>query len=164
MYFEVRKDSETHENLKVFWKKRLEAENVAKFLVKELGCQQYYKKIGFYGGIDGIVFKEKQDKSLWKKVCNDQFAYYPTKKNAEIYNKIENLPVISYEELNSIIGFTSQRIEVGKKATWIASTGLNYRNGTFSFEVDDACVFTPSADLEEIIFSRYKMLTSPIQD
>jgi hypothetical protein len=114
MKFKVTKESDLYKKLMALHDRLISVRDEANKCAKDLGFTEYYHKSmvlggGFYGlvPVDG---KTKTDGYSWAFSDREGNAVMPSKltKNKEILERIKNLPVVHYEELNELVDYKEE--------------------------------------------------------
>lgn len=154
MYFKIEHGTELFKEFESLNERRHKAHDAAFKLQKSLGGLGYTRPYGSLGGgINAIKFEDKPDG--FKSINKSMSLYSPKKSNKEMIKRIENLPIVTEDELNSMLGFEPQ------------FSGKYYHNlpGFIECEkyilvdVSDLCKYTPKSDMIEILSSEYKELS-----
>lgn len=165
MRFKVLKDTELYDKLNGLQKKCNECAAASHALAVELGATAAYTtQHNRCGGADAFHFEygKDPDKAIWMRPSRRDAprAFYPRsggkagKTNKELLDKIAALPVISYEEANSIIGFEAQWVGLSHCRSFGAKIGPDYA----LVEVPGEAEYTPHPDMTELKESEYKEL------
>jgi hypothetical protein len=134
--------------------------NVATTAQKDFGNKYNFKiyrpsHISVWGGISACVFENAPDEKIWKKVNNSEDEWMPrlnVKAGKEIQKEIDNLPLVSMEELNECIGFDSE------DWTFMTHIGFAYNDEYFGFSINDKWNIIVPEDCEEVTLTKYKNL------
>lgn len=154
MYFKLEPGNSTYDNLKDAIEKCIAYNDQAQALTKELGFERYgISRHHRAGGISCIEAHPKPEGyvSVGKKW---QCLVYPKASNKAVLEKIKALPVMTFEEFGSAIGFKPQF----KGLTYYRSYGVEQVGQTYLIEVADECDYTPAQGMVEILSSEYKAL------
>jgi hypothetical protein len=103
-----------------------------------------------YGGIIKCFFSDQPDMKIWKKVENGYFPRSNTKKGKEIIKKLNELPILSNTELNSVIGWDEE----------INAIGFNhgFNSNYYGFITDVSWKIDIPDDCTEITVTEYNSL------
>lgn len=159
MYFKIEKGTPLFTQMETVWKRGQECNEKARQACEKLGFETYgnyssvYTNVVF-GGIDFLVSYEKP--KGYKTVDKKNGYYYPFKNNKEARSLIDNLPIVTKEEFNGLIGFETQHIG----NTTYGVYGCSYKKDLFLIAIDDECSYTQVEGMEEIIYSKYKELNN----
>jgi len=158
MYYKLEPGNETYEKLKDTVEKCKAIDAEAKEVAKELGFSAHGKQLGVMAG--GISCMESAEKPEGYKTVGKawQNLIYPKASQKEALEKINALPVMTYDEFNDSIGFRMQFIGL----TQYKSFGVMKLDGMFIIEVADACTYNPAEGMVEILASEYKSLKDSI--
>ncbi len=154
MRFIFKKDSGTGKDFQAMIDKCTEYNKKAYDLAIELGGKAFRPGWGaIAGGISSIVFKPENhpDPKLWKKSGAGRHEFMP-KKNSRagkaIAKQIEDLPEVSIQDLNNLLGFT--------KINPFSHPGYNLNNDEyFGFHFNDDWEFIPNEDMIEITVAEW---------
>lgn len=160
MKFKIVEGTATYDKLLDLRKRMDEANKLAGDLCDELGGTPNRVRLvpsgSIGGGIAGIPMAEGKPDG-WKLVASgygNMCLPKMTKENKPILDKIASLPIISYEELNSIVGFEEQC----QGFVWFAKPGVTWVEKCVLLDVDDRCDFKPNEDMIEILTSEFYSL------
>lgn len=158
MKYKILKGTDTFKHLENLMDRRKDCNEAATALLIELGGSGDHKRLTnlntIGGGIAGIELGEKPEG--WKKINGYHGFYFPlsNKKNQALLQRIADLPVVTQDELNEVLGFKEQ----WQGLTMYRQPGLFERNEFFLMEISDKCDFTPNSDMIEILSSEFKTL------
>lgn len=153
MKFKVEKGTETYRRLELLQERINECNNEALNLVESLGFKKFgVSNSGRGGGISCVKADDKPDgfKVVGKPHQN---LFMPKSSNKKLWDKINALPIVSYQEFNDVIGFTPHF----KGLSHYRSYGFERLDDLFLVDVGDAD-YTPKEDMIEILDSEYKKL------
>ena len=138
--------------------KMLDAAKQADKIAKELKAKKYCRYMhGIAGGISAIEFDEKP--AGWKKVgAKWQSLYMPMANKKELWTKINALPVIGYDELNSILNFRKQTYCKGAGMYHVNCPGVMWRKDCILIEVQEELKYKPVSGMKEITVSEFVKL------
>ncbi|HQV53974.1 MAG TPA: hypothetical protein PLX17_00585 [Chitinophagaceae bacterium] len=166
MKFKILKGTELYNQLVALRKKIDHVQSESAKLAKEFGGGEVATSgRNLAGGIDAVEFKEKPEG--WKVVGETwQKLFYPKsdKSNKEIHEKIQALPVVKFEELNSLVKFDIQGATSGRGLAFVKSVACAWGKGYVLIEVHENCKYTPVEGMIEILESEYKKLMDKIKD
>lgn len=152
MYFITKKTSETGKNFQKIAEKMDVIFNANKKLSEEIGFEQW--RGGYwsaFGGFSSLIFKEKPDEKVFKKVNgNEWLPKLSNKLGKEIQARLDASPKISIEELNQCIGFNGAPF----KTIGFARNNKEY----FGFVVQEEWKVEIPQDCEEVTVSSYNKL------
>lgn len=154
MYYKLESGSETYDKVSAIWDKIISYNKQAVELVNSLGFTKYGNdNWNVAGGISCIQSDTKPEgyKQVGKKFQN---LYYPKASNKTVNDLINDLPLLSWDEYNSAIGFEDQF----RGLRHIMGYSLVKVYGFFLIKIDDECTYTPADGLVEIVSSEYKRL------
>jgi hypothetical protein len=159
MKFKVLKGTETYDKLEAFQKKAAELNKIALDFALSLGFEQFVpSQRHIAGGISAFFSKEKRDgyKQVFTRHRSDLIFPKTTKDNKELIAKIAALPVIEYDEYNSIIGYEAGFFGL----TFVRAFGLkkNEEEGCYVIDLSGVTEYTPNKDMIEILESEYLQL------
>lgn len=161
MKFKVPKGTELFDRLWEVQRKINEAKNAAIAFLKEKGfdSEKYYKKqYTLMGGIGAISFKEKPDG--WVHVGSKwQSIFMPNSKNKKLLAEISGLPVVKYNELNDVLGFSQQMVSGGGGLMHVQAPATIWKDDFVLFEIPDECNYIPVDGAIEILSSEFKQLS-----
>jgi hypothetical protein len=157
MKYKILKGTETFGKLHELNSKMKKCEAAASSLAIELGGSKDGKRLSrgldcIAGGLAGIEMKTKLEG--WRYASKNHYGfYYPRriKQNKEVLDRIENLPVLTYNDLNEIVSFDQQ----ASGMRWFNCPGVDWRDEYILLHIDNDCYFTPNADMVEILESEY---------
>jgi hypothetical protein len=167
MKYKISKGTELFKTLTDLRKKMDKVQKQAKELAIEFGgTTAATNGRHLAGGIDAVEFKEKPDG--WRSVGNSwQNLYYPKadKKNKEIHEKIQALPVLEFKELNDAVGFTgNQSVCTDNGFSFIKTVGMQWHKDFILMEVAEKTKYTPIKSVEEILGSEFDKLSKRIKN
>lgn len=123
-YYKVPRNSETGKKFAEIEKRKHECFDAVKEFIKPFGATQFrYSRWSLWGGIDSIILENEPDLKIWKKVGYQE--YYPkanSKEGKELIKKMKELPTVSFNDLNSIVGYQTD---------WYSHIGFSYGNKEF---------------------------------
>jgi hypothetical protein len=152
MVFKVSKGCELYDKLKALMDRVNECDRAADALAKELGgtsCRKGYWTIGW--GLSAITMPVKP--KGWKNAHRDLVGeYMPSASNKEVVKKINELPKVEYNDLNSLVGYHNA----------FGHPGINVRDdyAFLTFSDKQADKLTPVDGMVEITVTEYKRLTA----
>jgi len=151
MYFKTIKTGNTGLKFKSVLKEMKMVWQSQREIAEEIGFHEWrsaYMVVD--GGISSVIFKEKPDTKTWKEVYPDEWMpRLSTKAGKEIQAKFDKLPVVTFEALNSCVGF---------KATFKHIGFYHHNEKYFGIKIKDEWHFNPPYDCEEITYSEFKKL------
>lgn len=152
MHFITKKTSETGKKFQVISDKTNVIHKADKAIADEIGFEQW--RGGFwlvYGGFSSIIFNEKPDEKIWKKVNgNEWMPRKSTKAGRLIHYKLSSTPRVTIDELNQCIGFNGAPF----KTIGFAQNNKEY----FGFIVKEEWNVKIPKDCEEVTTSKYNEL------
>jgi len=157
MKFILIKESETGRKLQEVIDRKNEAFDAAKNLSEKYGAVSW--RPGYFtisSGVSSLIFEEEPDGKFWKRINHDQggFEYMPKlniKEGKSIQKEIDGLPVVSWKDLNSVVGWDGYH--TGFKYTHI---GFNVDNDEhFGIQVGDSWGIDMPKDCEEVTTKVY---------
>ena len=160
MYFKVEKGVPLWEELEKIMNQIIHVRAEAYKLVEELGFTTYAPAHNVVaGGISALHcnFKPEGFREVGERWRN---LYFPKAKNKVASEKIANLPVVQYDEYNSVIGFTEHFVGL----THIMCYGLKKSGDVFLIKMHEKAEYTPIDGMIEILPSEYKMWIDAIGD
>lgn len=136
-----------------------EVGSIADKLVKELGGKKYCRnRHALYGGISAIEFNEKP--SGWITIGKKwQGLYMPNAKQKAIWEKINSLPLIKHESLNSILKFNKQSYCSHGRMYYVNCPGVLFRKLCILIEVNEELKYKPVPGMKEITVSEFNKLS-----
>ena len=166
MKFKVKKGTALYDSLCAVKLKCENATNAANELAKELGgTQAATRNRNRAGGVDAIEFIGIQpDKELWMQVDkkNNPTLFYPRSKkvNVDLFEKMVDLPKVTYDEYNSIINFipTFGSSDIGEGIVNFRSYGLIITSNYALIVIGNGSGYKPITDMIEITESEYNKL------
>jgi hypothetical protein len=163
MKFKVLEGTQTFDNFKTFFENSKRVNKQALDLAYKLGFEEFVTAREVSGGISAFVSKEKRDgyKQVYKKHGNNFWFPKSTKENKELINEINNLPVITIDEFNSIIGFEPEFI--GDKFIRRYSLSFSEIGNCYMVDTGIAKDYKPNSDMIEILESEYNKLREELQ-
>jgi hypothetical protein len=164
MKYKIIKGTVTFKALIVLKERIVEVNAVARQIVSETGAKEYYKANNCVaGGISGIKFAKRP--SGWKRLKRLHDTYYPQSSNKSLLERIAELPLVSYDELNQIVKFEAPQevADKGDVTRLILSPGLVWGEEVILMSVEPGSVYSPPADVIEIVESEYNSLKSEIK-
>lgn len=169
MYYKISAGTKTFDNLMVLFERIQQARKQARDLSKELGGTGNYchNRNKLAGGISAIEFTKNPGKS-WKKVIITSPSLFIPKLDhygKKIWEKINQLVTIEYDDLNSIVGFNGpQTIGDDRGLVWVSTVIILWGKPFILMEVIRGCEFTPNDDMTEIIESEYDELSAKLKE
>jgi hypothetical protein len=173
MKFKVLKGTALYDQLAAIQKKANDCSKAAIKFAKSLGADAVFThgRINAAGGIDAFRFEwgKDPDKLLWMQPDRHKTprAFYPRsgKKygaNKELHEKIRALPVVTIEELNTIIGFKGHIGVEGAGIVHYRTYGLDLFPNYAVISIPDGCGYKKSnKDMIEITTSEFNKLKDP---
>ena len=162
MKFKVLKGNQLFDSLCAIKIKCENATKAANELAKELGGNQAAtRNLYRAGGLDAIEFTNYPDKELWRQVDrkNNPYLFYPRSKksNVDLFERISNLPIVTYDEYNSIINFlptfgSSDNVD---GIVHFKSYGLIITDDCALIEIGNGSGYIPIDGMIEIFESEY---------
>jgi hypothetical protein len=152
MYFITERTSETGKKFQKIEdkSKRIHEQEVA--LSKEIGFKQWrggYWNV--YGGFSSLIFDEKPDEKIYKRVnVNEWMPKKNCKEGKEIQAKLNSSEIIDNHELNMCVGFNGAPF----KTIGFAANNDQF----FGFVIDSKWEHEAPNDCEEVTCSKYKEL------
>ncbi|WP_285055169.1 hypothetical protein [Pedobacter ginsengisoli] len=159
MKYKILKGSETFKKLVDLNQEIRRCNKASTDLAKEIGGDEKGTILGhsfhIAGGLSGVKMASKPDG--WRDASKNYYGYFfpkINKVNKPILDKIKALPVVSYDDLNKIVGFSFQSHDM----TWFNCPGVIWKEELILMEVDYRCSFTPNEDMTEILESEFMKL------
>jgi hypothetical protein len=158
MKYKVLKTSPLGKKLMLLHREMQVASKQADKLVKEFGGKKYCRATGAVaGGISAIEFEEKP--KGWKKVgAKWQSLYMPMRNKKELWLKINALPLVDYEAINSILNFSRQTYCKKEGFYHVNCPGVLWRKDCILIEVQEELKYKPVAGMKEIMVSEFNKL------
>jgi hypothetical protein len=159
MKFKILPKTEAYDRLMDLKKRMIAVNEEAGKLVEELGGSEYCNKQHVaFGGIAAIKFAEKP--KGWRIVGKTwQNLYFPKASEKQLLQKISNLPVIEYEEINNIVKFKApQTVSHENHLAWVSCVGLIWGKNYILISVAPGAKYEPPKDIIEIVESEYEKL------
>lgn len=158
MKYKVLKTSPLGKKLLALQKEMTAAAKQADKLAKELGAKKYCRATGAVaGGISAIELEEKP--AGWKKVSDKwQNLYMPMRNQKELWDKINALPLVEYEAINSILKFKKQTYCKGHGIYHVNCPGVLWRKSCILIEVNEELKYKPVVGMKEITVSEFVKL------
>lgn len=111
MKFKVVKGSVLFNKLDMLGEQIKEVKNLARKVARDLGFDNaYVRNFVLAGGLSGLCIADgryKPDGYKWV----FKGAVWPTKANKEALLRLENLPVLTYDDLNKLVGYSEEMSE-----------------------------------------------------
>ena len=152
MHFITKKKSETGKKFQKVAEVATASLKAEKELAKEFGFESW--RGGYwlvYGGFSALIFKEKPNEKIYKKVNgNEWMPRMNTKEGKAIQAKLDATRRVSIDDLNQCIGFDGSPF----KTIGFAQNNDAY----FGFIVDEKWKCKIPNDCEEVTTSRYNEL------
>ena len=167
MKYKILKGTELFKKLADLRKRMNEVQKQAKDLAIELGgTAAATSGRNLAGGIDAVEFDKKPDG--WRSVGNSwQNLYYPKadKKNKEIHDKINALPILKFEELNNAVGFSANQSVCNSNGfAFIKTVGMQWHKDFILMETAEGTKYTPVDGVQEILGSEFEELSKKIKE
>jgi hypothetical protein len=110
MKYKVEKGTKLFEKLDALGDRMMEVNKAAFTLVKEMGFKEFHTAgtgFVFAGGISAVRSKTKPEGYVYAFGPSEREAFFPKKNkaNKELLAKIEALPIIKADELNTLVNF-----------------------------------------------------------
>jgi len=161
MFYAVKSYSETHERLAALLSKKKDCEIKAEALAVSFGGNGFSKAIMSLGGGIGIV-RMPEKRKHWVKTSHPS-CYAPGKLAKEDKKLINELPTVSFDELNEILGYTEftkpNPNGSGHLVRWVPV--FYWYKSVFVFTVDAKDPYRPSnPDIKEITRSEYEAIVN----
>lgn len=150
MYYITKKDTETGKKFQILKQKLRKIRKKQKKIADKFKLFCWIDKpFQIAGQIWLVSFKEgeKIDLKNWKKYKNKY--YLPklnTKKGKEIQAEFDDIPIISWEELNACVDIKENHFHIG----------FNFSEEYFGFTAKEEWEVEIPADCEEITFTQWK--------
>lgn len=162
MKFKIYKGTDTFQKLIYLRYKCTGANQLARDLSKEFGAQQYCLNnhpMVIAGGLSAIKLKDKP--KGWRKAFNSNDLFFPANNNHIDLKKIQALPLVESDELNVILGYEDQNINVSYgKSIWQTHPNVNWKFDDYILiSMHELSKFVPNSDTIEITISEYNSLT-----
>ncbi len=158
MYFKVEAGTETFEKFQALRKRVKEVNNAAGDVAEKYGSKGWAKRNGVaFGGISCIQLESKPEG--FRIVEKARGLYYPNARNKEATKEFSELPTISYDEINAIIGyeggqtFPSERGQFGM--VWVNCFSYDILDDCVLIEIEDKTKYEPIKDCVEILASEF---------
>lgn len=158
MKYKVSNTSPLGKKLLALQKKMSAAIKESDKLVKELKGKKYCRARNVVtGGISAIEFDEKPQG--WKVVGDKwQSLYMPKRNQKELWDKINALPVIEDDELNTLLSFKKQTYASRGGMYYVNTPGVLFRKSCILIEVQEELKYKPVAGMKEITVSEFNKL------
>jgi len=166
MRFKVIQESTTFKKLRELETKISEVKKQANKLCKKLGGKSIATTgRNAAGGIDAIEFLKNPGKDKWNPV-GEKYSnlYAPKAANTEIIKQFSELPVVKFEELNSIVGFTPEYIGINGSMAHVKCIGVMFCEKEILIKSEENSKFKPSKDLIEILESEYIQIAKTVNN
>lgn len=151
MYYITKKDTETGKKFQVLQQKLKDIRKKQKEVADKFNLSCWVEKhFQVAGQIWLVSFKEGEEIDLknWKN--HSEKFYLPklnTKKGKEIQAEFDNIPIVSWKDLNACIGLKESSFHIG----------FEFNNDTyFGFTTKEKWEVEVPADCEEITFTQWK--------
>lgn len=152
MYYITPINSNTGSKFKSLMKRMEEVFNAQKAVAEKYGFSKWRPDhFSLKGGITSVMFETPPDKKIWKYVGENEYNPNLRSKEGKLIKKeFEELPLISFQELNQCI---STDLEFG------SHIGYNFNNPNYiGIQVEEGWSIPMPSDCEEITTTRYKEL------
>ncbi len=163
MKFKVKKGTALFDKLSAIQVKMNKAHKEAAKICKELGFKQFReKRFVFSGGICSFHADKKPEGYAYAFGPNHPNDVFPKKNKANkaILERIEKLPVVEQEEVNSLInydGWDSNENERGGRYVSLCP-GFVFGKNNILIDVSENINYKPVKDMVEITVTEYKKL------
>lgn len=166
MRFKVIQESTTFKKLREIETKISEVKKKANKLCKKLGGLSVATTgRNAAGGIDAIEFVTHPGKDKWKPVGKSYDRLYsPKANNTEVIKQFSELPVVSFEELNKIVGFIPEYVGMNDGIAHVKCIGIMFCEKEILLKSEENSKFKPSKDLIEILESEYATIAKTIKN
>lgn len=116
------------------------------------------------GGIDAIEFEKKPEG--WRHVGRDyQMLFYPKTSLKKVIEEIRKLPIIEFDELNALVGFSApQTVSNANGLTWVKSVSMYWHKNFILMETVDGTTYNPIENVVEILGSEFDKLLKLIKN
>jgi hypothetical protein len=171
MKYKILKGTELYKKLMELKAKMVQANKAANKVATGLGCKQWLggEHGTIAGGLTGFEFEKQPDG--WRKAWPGDYRnmYYPKnqKSNKEILDTIKALPVVTFAELNNVLGFEQHSVPfadgVGSRKRWLFHPGFQFLKDMVLVVVDEQAEYTPLPDMIEITVSEFNQLVKKPQ-
>ena len=153
MTFKILKNTILHKEISLLFQKVGDAAALAQLVVAGFGATEYIANIlNLYTGIDGVYFSEPP--KGWKRLPDDDKLYLPRPSNVEAYEKVKEVPVISFGALNEILDYNQQIIGL-----WTYVTPLVLATDEFILiQVNQALTFCAKKEMIAIEKKEFDLL------
>lgn len=152
MYFKTKRTSATGKKFQTLMQKRAKVLEAQNKLSKKYGFEAYRQGYwNVWGGISSCAkFKETPNPKNWKKgaTAGEYMPSLRSKVGKKINEDFENLPTISFQELNACVGLSKKMGHIG----FSGEKNPDY----FGFSVNNKWDFEVPDDCTEITYSEYK--------
>ncbi len=159
MKYRIAKGTETYAKLAALYK-RMDAARKAVFpVLDELGAKRYAPCRGLAGGIMAVEFRTPPEG--WKRAGKPgQDLYEPKMSNKEMRERLKALPVLKYEELNTIVGFKEGTSVDEDSGSFVQHRcpGMYMGKDAVLLDTGYAKYKPANADIVEILESEYRRL------
>ena len=169
MQYKILAGTETHNKLSELQAQKFEANKKAFEMAERFGAKQYIDKGDVVaGGLTGFILPDgPPDKSLWRKAYTAHYrdVYFPMrnrKANKDLLAEIDALPVVSDEDLNSVLGYQSGKIKGTN--VWTFKPGYAYHIDYALVKTHEKYSGSLSADFIEILASEFNELSKIFDD
>ena len=152
MKFKVNKGTKLFNELIAVLKKMDQCHHAAWEIVEEVGATSYrgsYWRIG--GGITALGFK-KQPEGYRKEEGYNSYFPKKIKVNKELLAKIDALPTVTFEDINTPLKFDFPQ-HIGNKMVNVPE--VLFRKDHVLINVKDECTYTPVEGMIEILGSEW---------
>lgn len=165
MRFKVIPGSDTFIKLTELNKRIIAAREAANKFCRKIGGKSVANLgVNAAGGIDAIEFDHPPSAKKWMPVGRKHQKYFQPipKTNPEVIEEIKKLPVVTYAEMNAIVGFTPQYvIECGERVT-IRSIWVFFCKNDILIQNEQGTKFNPGPDLVEILESEFESIKKTV--
>jgi hypothetical protein len=161
MFYSVNPHSETHKRLAALLSKKIDYDLRAQAVAISFGGTAFSKAMMCLAGGIGIVRMPEKRKN-WVKTSHAG-CYAPGKLAKDDRKLIEELPTVSFDELNEILGYTEftkpNPNGSGQLVRWVPV--IYWYKSVFLFTVDAEDTYRPSnPDIQEITRSEYEAIVN----
>ena len=154
MYYKLEKGSEVAKNMQILWENMKKCNVAASNYLETLGFELHASKLGCVAGGIGAIKSDVKPEGYRRIGRKDQGMIYPRANNKVLIKAFDELPIITDDEFNEVIGFKSQFSDIHHHRRY----GLYHRKEGFLVHINDKCQYEPIEGMIEILASEFKKL------
>lgn len=160
MYFITEWYTETGKKFATLNQERVRCHEAQIKLANSLGATSWRSaRFCAFGGFSSLIFPEAQDSKLWKNVNDSENEWMPklnSKAGKELRKQIDDLPKITFEDLNLCAGYDAE-------GSYFSKIGYGFADEIYvGFCVGEDWDYTPPSDCREVTRTEYyRIFTKP---